>query len=47
MDISKCKTCKHYDSFFDTCDLYIEEIYIDDGDFDLKPISIKYIDESD
>ena len=43
MDIKTCKNCQHYDSFFGTCDLYYEEIYVGDGDFEERPMSIRNI----
>ena len=45
MKIYKCMTCKHYNSFFCSCDLYYEEKYIGEGDFDIKPVSIKSVSE--
>lgn len=47
MNIKKCKTCVHYDSFFGACGLYFAEIYLDEGNFDLRPISIKNISKSE
>lgn len=47
MNRSKCITCKHYNSFFDSCDLYCEEVYVGDGDFDVIPINIKYVNKSE
>lgn len=47
MDFSKCRTCKHYDLFFDACELYTEEIYLGEGDYDNKPVRIKNISEDE
>ena len=47
MKIDKCKNCKHYDSFFDSCGLYYFEVYIGDGDFDIRPINIKEVSKSE
>ena len=47
MKIYKCMTCKHYNSFFCSCDLYYEEKYIGEGDFDISPVNIRYIDKSE
>ena len=41
MSKNKCKKCKHYDSFFNGCNLYYEEVYLGEGDFDVMPVSIK------
>ena len=47
MKINKCKSCKHYDLFFNSCDLYYSEVYLGEGDFDLQPVSIKSISKSE
>lgn len=47
MNYSKCRTCKHYDLFFDACELYTEEIYLGEGDYDDKPVRIKNISEDE
>ena len=47
MERDKCITCKHYDSFFDSCTLYYEEVYIGEGDFDVMPVSIRNINKSE
>lgn len=43
MNISKCKTCKHYEPFFSSCNLYCETIYIGEGEFEERPVSIRVI----
>lgn len=47
MKRNKCITCKHYNSFFGSCDLYYEEIYLGEGDFDVHPVSIKSVNKSE
>ena len=47
MDITRCKTCKHFEPFFYSCNLYEREVYIGEGDFDLQPVSIKDVDEDE
>lgn len=47
MKIDKCKSCKHYSSFFNSCDLYYEDVYLGEGDFDVRPVSIKSISKSE
>ena len=47
MKRNKCITCKHYNSFFGSCDLYYEEIYLGEGDFDVQPINIKSVNKSE
>ena len=44
MDLSKCKTCVNYDSFFGSCDLWIEEVYLGEGEVDVRPTKISSID---
>lgn len=43
MNIEKCRTCKHYNSFFGSCDLYYKEVYLGEGDFDVQPVRVKNI----
>ena len=45
MKRDKCITCKHYNSFFGSCDLYYEERYIGECDFDILPVNIRNIEE--
>lgn len=45
MKIYKCKNCKHYNSFFNSCELYYEDVYLDEGDFEVRPVSIKSVSE--
>lgn len=47
MNRDKCINCKHYDTFFGTCDLYYEEIYLSDGEYELRPVSIRSISKSE
>ena len=47
MERDKCITCKHYDSFFGACDLYYEEVYMGEGDFDVMPVSIRNVNKSE
>ena len=46
MDLSKCKTCVNYDSFFGSCDLWIEEVYLGGGEEEFRPARISSIDEN-
>lgn len=46
MKRDKCITYKHYDSFFNSCNLYQEEVYLGEGDFDVMPVSIKDVSKS-
>lgn len=41
MNIDKCISCKHYEPFFNSCNLYQEEVYLGEGDFDVMSVSIK------
>lgn len=41
MKRDKCISCKHYEPFFNSCNLYQEEVYLGEGDFDVMPVSIK------
>lgn len=45
MNIDKCKTCKNYESFFGGCNLYYEELYIGEGDFDIRAVNIKNVNK--
>ena len=47
MKIDKCKNCKHYNQFFNSCDLYYEDVYLGEGDFDVHPVSIKSVSKSE
>lgn len=47
MNISKCKTCKYYESFFGSCKLYTQDVYLGEGDWDVYPVSIKSVSESE
>lgn len=46
-EIEKCRTCKHYDSFFDSCNLYVKDVYLGEGDWDEQFIRIKEVEESE
>ena len=43
MDINKCKSCKHYEPFFSSCKLYSEEVYMGEGEFEERSVSIRAI----
>jgi hypothetical protein len=47
MKIDKCISCKHYEPFFNSCNLYQEKVYLDEGDFDVMPVSIKNVSKSE
>lgn len=47
MTKDKCKYCKHYDSFFDSCKLYVKDVYLGEGEWDIQPVRIKNIEESE
>lgn len=47
MRISKCKTCKNYNKFYNSCDLYFDEVYLGEGDYDIVPVSIRRISTKD
>lgn len=47
MEISKCKTCEHYDVFFGSCKLYAQEVYLGEGEFAIRPISIREIEKEE
>ena len=47
MKIEKCRTCKHYDSFFGSCKLYCKEVYLGEGDFDVQPVNIRNVSKSE
>lgn len=46
-EIEKCRTCKHFEPFFYSCNLYEREVYMDEGDFNLQHVSIKEVDETE
>lgn len=41
MKRDKCISCKYYEPFFNSCNLYQEEVYLGEGDFDVMPVSIR------
>ena len=43
MKIDKCKNCKYYNSFFNSCGLYYRDVYLDEGVFEVHPVSIKSV----
>ena len=47
MNIEKCRTCKHFEPFFYSCNLYEREVYMGEGDFDLQPVGINEIEEDE
>lgn len=47
MKRDKCISCKHYEPFFSSCNLYQEEVYLGEGDFDVMPVSIKDVSKSE
>lgn len=47
MNISRCKTCIFYEPFFSSCNLYDEEVYMGEGDFETRPISIRSVNKSE
>lgn len=47
MNIEKCRTCKNFEPFFHSCNLYEREVYLGEGDIDLQPVSIKRIEEDE
>ena len=47
MERTKCKTCKHYENFFNSCNLYYKEVYLGEGEFDIQSVSIKNINKSE
>ena len=42
-----CKNCVHYDSFFGSCNLYYEEVYIEEGEFQEQPVRVERISEAE
>ena len=44
MKRDKCISCKHYEPFFNSCNLYQEEVYLGEGDFEVRPVSIRTVD---
>ncbi len=47
MNINKCKTCIFYEPFFGSRDLYDEKVYIGEGDFEIRPVSIRSVNKSE
>ena len=47
MNINKCRTCKHYDSFFGSCNLYVKEVYLGEGEWDVRPVRITNVEETE
>lgn len=47
MNINKCKSCAFYEPFFNSCNLYLEEIYLGEGDFDIQPANIKNVSKKE
>ena len=44
MKRDKCISCKHYEPFFNSCNLYQEEVYLGEGDFEVRPVNIRTVD---
>lgn len=47
MNVNRCITCKNYDRFFNSCDLYYDFVYLGEGEYDEVPVSIKRITRKD
>lgn len=47
MNNKRCITCKYYEPFFSSCNIYTQEVYLGEGDFDVQPVSIKEIKENE
>lgn len=47
MKIDKCKNCKHYSDFFDSCNLYYRSVYLGEGDWDIQHVRISEINKSE
>lgn len=47
MNINKCKSCAFYEPFFNSCNLYFDEVYLGEGDFGVMPVSIKNVSKSE
>lgn len=45
MNINRCKSCVYYDTFFNSCHLYSDEVYLGEGDVELVPVNIKGVSE--
>ena len=43
MNINKCKSCAFYEPFFNSCNLYQDEVYLGEGDSDIVPVNIKNV----
>lgn len=47
MNTNKCKSCAFYEPFFNNCQLYFDEVYLGEGDFDIQPVNIKNVSKSE
>lgn len=47
MNINKCKSCEHYNPFFNSCLLYFDEVYLGEGVYDVMPVNIKNVSKSE
>lgn len=47
MTKDKCQYCKHYDSFFASCNLYVKDVYLGEGEWDIRPVRIKDVEEDE
>ena len=42
-----CQDCVHYESFFGSCNLYYEEVYMGEGEYDIRPVRVERISKSE
>ena len=42
-----CQNCTHYNSFFGSCNIYYEEVYIGEGEYDIRPVRVERISEAE
>lgn len=47
MKRDRCISCKYYEPFFNSCKLYLEEVYLGEGDFDIQPVNIKNVSKKE
>lgn len=47
MKIDKCKNCEHYNYFLNSCNLYYQEVYLGEGDWDTQHVRISEINKSE
>lgn len=46
-EIERCRTCKHFEHFFNSCNLYAREVYLGEGEWDIQPVRIKDVEEDE